>query len=89
MKVDFKKLKVQFEIEGELMETDVAKPVGNIIFSQTSDIGLSDFAREIYHKGNVDIPTEYRDQIHVLIERSNLLAPIKRALIEELNKKEE
>lgn len=86
MKVDFTKLKVQFEIEGEPISVDVSKTVGNIIYKQTSDIGLSDFARKIYYECEVEIPQQYINEIIMIVENCNLIAPVKKAIMDSLRK---
>ena len=48
MKADFKNLMVEVSFDN-FDKVDTAKAVGNIIHANTSDIGLDDVAREIYH----------------------------------------
>ena len=48
MKINFRKLKVQTAIDGEIEEFDVAKTVGNTIYCNTPDLGELEFAQRIY-----------------------------------------
>lgn len=53
-KIDFRKI-VAKNIEGEKELFDISKELGNQIYKKTSDLGELELAREIYHKGEVDI----------------------------------
>ena len=57
MKINFKKITVT-DIDGNNSTVDVSKELGNAIYKQTQDIGELDFAREIYHKGEIDLSIE-------------------------------
>lgn len=62
MKINFKKIEVT-DLEGNKSTLDIAKELGNAIYKQTTDIGELDFAREIYHKGEIDLSI---DQIAIV-----------------------
>lgn len=80
-KVDFSKLKVQLTFEGEPVEIDFRKVLGNLIHQNTPDIGLDTFARTIYFSdGEVEVPDEYIDQI-LWIASQGLNVPAQNALI--------
>lgn len=80
-KVDFSKLKVQLTFEGEPVEIDFRKVLGNLIHQKTPDIGLDTFARTIYFSdGEVEVPDEYIDQI-LWIASQGLNVPAQNALI--------
>lgn len=80
-KVDFSKLKVQLTFEGEPVEIDFRKVLGNLIHQNTPDIGLDTFARTIYFSdGEVEVPDEYIDQI-LRIANQGLNVPAQNALI--------
>ena len=80
-RVDFSKLKVQLTFEGEPVEIDFRKVLGNLIHQNTSDIGLDTFARTIYFSdGEVEVPDEYIDQI-LWIASQGLNVPAQNALI--------
>lgn len=87
MEVDFRKVKVQMSIEGDPSIIDLAKEMGNHLFSKSGDIELSDFGKEIYYKGEVDIPESYIKPILALVDDSRWVAPVKRSLIELLTAK--
>lgn len=57
MKINFKKITVT-DIDGNNSIVDVSKELGNAIYNHTQDIGELDFAREIYHKGEIDLSIE-------------------------------
>lgn len=85
-KVDFSKLKVQLTFEGEPVEIDFRKVLGNLIHQNTPDIGLDTFARTIYFSdGEVEVPDEYIDQI-LRIANQGLNVPAQNALNELLRK---
>ena len=53
-KCDFKHVLMEANID-EFKEMDLSKELGNEIHRMTSDIGLDDIARKIYHDGEVEI----------------------------------
>lgn len=80
-KVDFSKLKVQLTFEGEPVEIDFRKVLGNLIHQKTPDIGLDTFARTIYFSdGEVEVPDEYIEPI-LWIASQGLNVPAQNALI--------
>lgn len=81
MKINFKKLKVQFFIEGEEIETDARKEVGNILF-RASDVALSDLGKTIYYsEEEIEIPQQLvNPMLQMIFESSTLIAPAKRAI---------
>lgn len=85
-KVDFSKLKVQLTFEGEPVEIDFRKVLGNLIHQNTPDIGLDTFARTIYFSdGEVEVPDEYIEPI-LRIAGNSLNVPAQNALNELLRK---
>ena len=90
MKANFKQISVEVAFD-VFQELDIAKQVGNFIHANTSDIGLDDIARTIYHsEGEVEIADEYIPYIKALVsdKNCNMLAAIKKAILAELDKKE-
>ena len=88
MKVDFKKLSVEVSFD-KFSEVDVTKALGNYIHANTSDIGLDDTARAIYHsEGEFEIPDEHVEMIHLLVNNKKcpLLASVKRAIFKTLSR---
>ena len=93
MKVNFKKVMVEVSFDN-FSEMDVAKELGNFIHANTSDIGLDDVAREIYHSKEdveLEIPEEYAHEISAMVSHKDcrFIAAVKRAIIKELTIKEE
>ena len=62
MKINFKKITVT-DLDGNKSTVDISKELGNAIYKQTTDIGELDFAREIYHKGELELSI---DQIAIV-----------------------
>ena len=62
MKINFKKIEVT-DLDGNKSTVDISKELGNAIYKQTTDIGELDFAREIYHKGELELSI---DQIAIV-----------------------
>ncbi|MCF2583382.1 hypothetical protein [Bacteroides caecigallinarum] len=84
MKVDFKKIMVEINFEGDLVEVDTRKELANALYQTTSDIGLADFAREIYYSdGEVEVPEEYIEPI-LNISASRFIVPVQKALSDKL-----
>ena len=67
MKIDFRKIGIK-GIDGKIQSYDLSKELGNVIFQNTKDIGELDFARDIYHKGEVDITKEQAQAIKNYVE---------------------
>lgn len=88
MQINFKELLVELKF-GEHQEVDVAQIFGNAIHTMTNDIGLDDFAREVYYStGSVHVPNEYVCPLVEIIKSKKclLVASVKRALIDVLTK---
>lgn len=83
-KIDFSKMKIQLTFEGQPVEMDVRKTVGNTIRQNTSDIGLDELARTIYFsEGEVEIPEEYIPDI-LRISSTCFTVPFQQAISEKL-----
>ena len=54
---DFRKVMIETEIDS-FKELDLSKDLGNEIHSKTSDIGIDEIARKIYHDGKVKMTEE-------------------------------
>lgn len=84
MKVDFKKIMVEINFEGDLVEVDTRKELANALYQTTSDIGLADFAREIYYSEEaIEVPEEYIKPI-LNISASRFIVPVQKALSDKL-----
>lgn len=53
-KVDFRHIRVE-DIEGNPVDTDLSKPLGNAIYNQCHDIGEAELARRIYLHGEAEL----------------------------------
>lgn len=79
-KVDFKRIMVQINFEGDLVEVDTRKELANAIYQTTNDIGLADFAREIYYsEGEIEVPQEYIEPI-LSVSAKRFIVPVQKAL---------
>lgn len=87
-KINFKNLNVETTID-QFDTFDISKEIGNFIFANTTDIAISDLGKEIYYNGKVEISDEVAKTITDMISASTLLAPIKRAILEKLQKEED
>lgn len=76
---DFTKVAVEVEID-VFEDIDISKAVGNTVHQGTSDIGLDDLARTIYHKGKVELSKIEADAVNTMVQRSNLLISVKTAV---------
>lgn len=80
--VDFGKVKVQLTFEGNPVEFNMRKVIGNMIRQNTNDIGLDEFARKVYFSdGPVEIPDEYIKPILDIVNLS-MTVPAQKALNE-------
>ncbi|WP_418946798.1 hypothetical protein [Phocaeicola plebeius] len=80
--VDFGKVKVQLTFEGNPVEFNMRKVIGNMIRQNTNDIGLDEFARKVYFSdGPVEIPDEYIKPILGIVNLS-MTVPAQKALNE-------
>lgn len=84
--IDFSSIPVELRID-EPEPVDMRRSLGNTINRNTADIGLSDFARELYYsKAPIEIPEEYAQPIIAIVTHAdNLLAPAKKAVIRQIN----
>jgi len=78
MKLDFRKVKVT-GIDGDVIEMDFSKDIGNMIFRTTKDLGELETARTIYQKGFIDADKPTSDLIKRHIDE-NFVAFAKEAL---------
>lgn len=88
VKVDFGKVMVQHNIEGELQSFDFRKDLGNEIHQTTGDIGFDDFAHKIYFsEGAIEVPEEYIEPLKEII-KVRYLASVQKAFTKLLTIKE-
>ena len=85
MKVNFKKVGV-IDLEGNEVEFDVSKDFANYLYRTTGDLGMLDFAQNLYKNGEVDVDDE---MAAILVESLEdpaypIRAIIKKSIIEKL-----
>jgi len=81
-KVNFKQLEVQLELEGEKVEMDVRKDIGNFIYQNSRDLGALELARKIYFSdGEVEMTRQETAALTGLIEESKITLPLRIALL--------
>ena len=83
MKIDFRKISVT-QIDGTKKQMDLSKPVGNLIFEQTGDIGEMDLAKKIYYDGKIALLPQQLESIRLIISQAQIKAYLKIALLEAL-----
>ena len=84
--IDFGKVMVQHTFEGEKIEIDIRKQLGNKIHQTTGDIGYDDFAKTIYFSdGEIEVPREYIEPLRNTL-KEHYLVSVQRAIYELLDK---
>ena len=86
MKIDFRKIEVQNNIDEAPVETDICKVLGNTIHQNTPDIGELDFAREIYTNGEVEIDPARAEIIRKYMDVGQFFARVKAGVNKELDR---
>ena len=86
MKLNLKELQVEVSPDGTVENRDVRTQLGNLLWNFSQDIALSDVGRDVYYSdGEFEVPDVYREGIEDLVKRSNFFAPVKRAILKQLN----
>ncbi len=86
MKLNLKELPVEVSPDGTIENRDVRTQMGNLLWNFSQDIALSDVGREIYRsEGEIEVSDVYREGIEDLVKRSTFFAPVKRAILKQLN----
>lgn len=79
-KIDFGKINVEINFEGDIVEVDARKPLGNAIHQTTNDIGFDEFAKKIYFsEGEIEIPEEYINPLKSVVAQF-LIVPVQTAI---------
>lgn len=84
MKIDFRTIEVM-DIDGNKSTLDVSKELGNTIYNNTPDIGESDFAKEIYRQGEVEVDDQKAEIIRKYLEIGKFFAYVKKGVFEKLD----
>lgn len=86
MRIDLRDIELEVS-PGRRVRMDIRKPVANVVWAGTPDIGVMDKAREIYYTdGAVEIPRWMVPHMVKVIEGSALLAYVKVAVLAILGK---
>lgn len=81
-KVNFKELKVRFELEGEAINFDLRKDIGNFIYQNSRDLGALELARKIYNSEfEIEITESELSSLKQLVEESKIMLPLRLALL--------
>jgi hypothetical protein len=74
-------------LDGETVEFDMSKPVGNWIYTHTGDLGMLEVAQEIYKEGKAELSDEQKKEVVSLLEAPAcpFLAAIKKEIIKQLD----
>lgn len=84
MKIDFRKIQTK-GIDNKIIPRDLSQELGNAIFQRTTDIGELDLARDIYHKGEIEVGKKEAAMLKKYVEQY-FLAFVKEVLLPVLNK---
>ena len=86
-KIDFRKITVEINFDGEKRDIDVHKELANYAKLKTTDIGFEDFCREIYHNGEVEVDDKYAKVLKSILSLPDcyFYAYVKRGIINALN----
>lgn len=79
MKINFAKIQIA-DIEGNMVEADISKDLGNALYYEERDISLADLGREIYHNGEVEVTKETAPVIRKYVDEG-FKAIVKRSLL--------
>lgn len=85
-KYDFRKLREEISI-GLVVESDLSKTFANWLYQNTSELGLVELARELYHKGVVELDEPTRAILERAVKGSTLRWSVKSAVGELLSEK--
>lgn len=77
--VDFSKVHVK-DIEGNMMNVDLSKELGNMMYIGAKDISIADLGHDIYHKKAVELTSEQAHVVSKYVEKG-FSAIVKRELI--------
>lgn len=86
MKIDFRKIEVEINIDGTTDQVNICKELGNAIHQNTPDLGEFDFARELYHNGEVEIDTARAEIVRKYMDVGQFFARVKAGVNKELDK---
>ena len=85
-KYDFRKLREEISI-GLVVESDLSKTFANWLYQNTSELELVELAREIFHKGVIELDERTRMILEHAVKGSTLRWSVKAAVGELLSEK--
>lgn len=92
MKIDFREIEVEVDLDGTTEHMNVCKALGNAIHQHTPDLGEYEFGREIYFNGEVEVDQERAEIIRKYMDAGQFYARVKvgvnKALDNIINSKE-
>lgn len=85
-KYDFRKLREEVAI-GLVVESDLSKTFANWLYQNTSELELVELARELFHKGVIELDERTRMALEHAVKESTLRWSVKSAVGELLSEK--
>ena len=70
--IDFSKIEIT-TINDEKKMIDASKAVGNTVYNGTSDIGMMDLARKIYHEGKAEMTSQEIEYFKNILMNSEVI----------------
>ncbi len=90
--INFRKMSIlgidgnPYKENGEVVYQDVAIELGNDLYYHTNNLAVSEFGKEIFRKGEVEITPQLVNPLIMHITNSeNISAPFKRTILNKLN----
>ena len=85
-KYDFRKLREEVAI-GLVVESDLSKTFANWLYQNTSELELVELARELFHKGVIELDERTRMVLENAVKEGSLRWSVKAAVGELLSEK--
>lgn len=87
MNINFTKLPISMELKSEnTQEVNIAKQLGNIVFSTQSSIEAFRLANKIYDSEDVEYTDEELNMLLQVVNASDISLPFKRAIFVAMGK---
>lgn len=65
--IDFKNIEVK-DLGGHTIKLDMSKNLGNFLYQTTGDLGVFEFAQQVYKEGKVAVPPEIKEELKVILK---------------------
>lgn len=82
--LNLQKVSIETEID-KFEQKDLSKVCGNMVFQVAGDIGLEEKARELYHKGKVELTESMMKMCRGIVEHSGRPLYVIRAITTEID----